>query len=118
KAAFGEKNPNDFEIYKPIEIPMGKGIVGFVAKNAVATLVTDTTKDDRYIVDDQMRLSEISAPLIYNGKVIGVIDSEHPQKGFFTERHLNVLKTISSLCANKVARALAEEESKKALNAQ
>lgn len=115
KAAYGAKNPHDFEIYKPMDIPVGRGIVGFVAQTAEAIIINDTSGDERYIVDDQNRLSEIAAPLIYNNKVIGVIDSEHPEKNFFTQRHLSILKTISSLCANKVARARADEEQAKAL---
>ncbi len=115
KAAYGAKNPNDFEIYQPIDIPMGKGIVGFVAKTGEPLIVDDTSKDSRYIADDQKRFSEIAVPLVYNNRVIGVIDSEHPEKKFYTERHLNVMRTISSLCANKVARALADEEREKAL---
>ena len=31
KAAFGPKNPRDYQIYHPIEIELGKGIVGQVA---------------------------------------------------------------------------------------
>lgn len=115
KAAYGAKNPNDFEIYEPIEIALGTGIVGNVAQTGQPIIVHDTSKDPRYIADDRQRFSEIAVPLIYNNKVIGVIDSEHPEKGFFTERHLSVMKTISSLCANKVARALADEEKEKAL---
>ena len=118
KAAYGHKNPNDFEIYKPIDIPVGEGIVGNVAKLGTALLVDDTSKDPRYIPDDKARLSELAVPLIYNDKVIGVIDSEHPEKNFFTQHHLDILNTISSLCANKVIRAMAEVEREKALKAQ
>ncbi|MEP1095894.1 MAG: ATP-binding protein [Cyclobacteriaceae bacterium] len=110
KAAFGNKNPNAFEIYKPMDIALGDGIVGRVAETQNAIIVENTSIDKRYIADDQRRLSELAVPLIYNKKVIGVIDSEHPEKNFFTERHLNVLKTISSLCANKVAKAMADQE--------
>ncbi|MEO9967821.1 MAG: ATP-binding protein [Reichenbachiella sp.] len=118
KAAFGEKNPYDFVIHRPIDIPVGKGIVGFVAKHSVPVIVNDTSKDERYLKDDQLRMSEMAVPLVYNKRVIGVIDSEHPEKHFFTERHLNVLKTISSLCANKVARAHADTERSRALKAR
>lgn len=118
KAAFGNKNPKAFEIYKPIEIPLGQGIVGNVANNAKAEIISDTTLDSRYITDDENRLSEIAVPLIYKGKVLGVIDSEHPEKGFFTRRHLDTLQTIASLCANKIARTLADIEKEKALKAQ
>ncbi|MEO9869179.1 ATP-binding protein [Ekhidna sp.] len=110
KAAFGSKNPYAFEIYKPMDIPVGDGIVGRVAETKEAIMIKDTSVDKRYIADDQRRLSELAVPLIYNQRIIGVIDSEHHKKDFFTIRHLNVLKTISSLCANKVAKAIADQE--------
>lgn len=118
KAAYGTKNPKAFEIYKPIDIPIGKGIVGAVAESAGSVIVPDTSIDKRYIPDDANRLSELAVPLIYNKKVIGVIDSEHPDKYFFTEHHLNILKTIASLCANKVIRAMAEKEREQAFKIQ
>jgi len=110
KAAHGPKSPRQFEIEHPIEIPLGKGIVGSVAANGRAEIINDTTKDSRYIVDDQHRYSEISIPIISDGKVLGVIDCEHSKKSFFTQKHLSILTTIASLCANKIVRAKAEEE--------
>ncbi len=59
KAAYGPKNPKDFEIVHPLEIPLGYGVVGTVAKTGKAELILDTTKDGRYIADDERRLSEI-----------------------------------------------------------
>lgn len=110
KAAHGPKSPTHFEIAQPIEIPLGKGIVGSVAANGRAEIVNDTTKDARYIVDDQQRFSEITVPIISNGEVLGVIDCEHSKKRFFTQKHLSILTTIASLCANKIVRTKAEEE--------
>lgn len=114
KAAYGPKNPVDFTIHQPIEIPVGKGIVGAVAQSGMAELVNDTEKDPRYIVDDQRRYSEIAVPIIIDKKVIGVIDSEHPQKNFFTQKHLQVLSAIAAFCANQVQKIKAEEENQKA----
>jgi ligand-binding sensor domain-containing protein/putative methionine-R-sulfoxide reductase with GAF domain len=113
-AAHGRKSPRQFVINKPLEIKKGMGIVGNVAKNARAEIIPDTTKDPRYIVDDEQRLSEISVPMIYNGKVLGVIDCEHSKKQFFTQKHLSILTTIASLCANKIVRARAEAEKQQA----
>ena len=110
KAAHGPKNPKQFEIDKPIEIPLGKGIVGSVALSGKPEIISDTTKDPRYIVDDERRFSEISIPIKSDGKVLGVIDCEHSKKGFFTQKHLSILTTIGSLCANKIVRAKAEQE--------
>jgi LytS/YehU family sensor histidine kinase len=85
--------------------------VGFSGR---AEIVPDTAKDPRYIVDDVRRLSEITVPIISDGKVLGVIDCEHSKKGFFTQKHLSILTTIASLCANKIVRARAEGERRKA----
>ncbi|MEM9834375.1 MAG: ATP-binding protein, partial [Bacteroidota bacterium] len=43
----------------------------------------------------------------------GVIDSEHPEKNFYTNYHLEALKTITALCGSKIAQALADEEAQK-----
>ncbi len=102
KAAWGHKTTSENNIVNPIEIPVGTGIVGTVAETGKGEIVADTSKDTRYLVDDEVRLSEITVPIIENGKVIGVIDSEHPQKGFYTDRHLQILLTIASLCADKM----------------
>jgi putative methionine-R-sulfoxide reductase with GAF domain/two-component sensor histidine kinase len=114
KAAHGRKSPREFEINQPIGIEMGKGIVGSVAFSGKPEIINDTSKDLRYIVDDEHRLSEISVPIIYNEKVLGVIDCEHSKKRFFTQKHLSILTTIASLCANKIIRVRAEEEKKEA----
>ncbi len=102
KAAWGPKTTDGKKIINPIEVPVGKGIVGTVAATGKAEIIPDTTADDRYIVDDAKRFSEIAVPLINNGKVLGVIDSEHSKKAFYTERHLEILTTIASLCAGKI----------------
>ncbi|MBC7904685.1 MAG: histidine kinase [Gemmatimonadaceae bacterium] len=110
KAAHGPKNPRNYEIEHPIEIPVGKGIVGSVAASGKPELIADTSLDKRYIVDDERRCSEISVPIISDGKVLGVIDCEHSRRNFFTQRHLSILTTIASLVANKIVRTMAEEE--------
>ncbi|HEV8284564.1 MAG TPA: histidine kinase [Chitinophagaceae bacterium] len=114
KAAYGPKMERDFTIYQPIEIPVGKGIVGTVAKTGKPELIANTELDERYIMDDAKRYSEVAVPLIIDDRVIGVIDSEHSKKNFFSQKHLNILSTIAVLCANQIQRANAEEEKQKA----
>lgn len=110
KAAWGPKLAKDLTISQPIEIPVGKGIVGSVAQYGKPELIANTELDKRYIADDARRCSELAVPLIINGNVIGVIDSEHSRKNFFTKRHLNILSTIAVLCATQIERAKAEQE--------
>ena len=109
KAAYGPKNPRSYEIFQPIEIPIGKGIVGSVAASGNAEIIKDTTKDDRYITDDEPRLSEITVPIVNEGKIIGIIDAEHPEKNFFKPRHLRILTKIAALCAGKINKVQIEE---------
>lgn len=101
-AAYGTKNPTDERIYNQIRLDLGEGIVGSVAITKCAEIINDTSKDPRYIVDDEPRLSEICIPILINGNLFGIIDSEHPEAGFFTEKHLCLLNIIASLCAQRI----------------
>ena len=102
KAAYGPKNPKDNTLYNPVTIAIGDGITGSVAKTGKAELVLDTSVDSRYIEDDDNRLSEICVPIVFENHLYGVIDCEHPEKGFFTSRHLKMLSAIASICAIKI----------------
>ncbi len=112
KAAWGPKTTEENKIINPIEIPVGKGVVGSVALRGEAEIINDTSLDIRYIVDDAVRLSEISIPIIIDGTVTGVIDSEHSKKHFYGERHLQILQTIAALCAGKIETINAEKEAR------
>lgn len=110
KAAHGPKSPEYIDILNPITIKKGAGIVGTVAATGLPELVHDTTDDKRYIVDDAARQSEIAVPIKIGQKVLGVIDSEHPDKNFYSSFHLDVLMTIASMVATKLQQAKAQEE--------
>ena len=109
RAAHGPKNPGAHDIFNPITIPVGQGIVGTVAKTGVVEQVADTRIDPRYITDDYNRLSELAVPIIHQGSVIGVLDSEHPDVNFFTDDHVQLLSTIASLASTRIDTALAME---------
>ncbi|MEO9003614.1 MAG: two-component regulator propeller domain-containing protein [Ginsengibacter sp.] len=91
-------------ILSPIEIPVGSGIVGTVAKTGVAEIVPDVTKDPRYILDDAQRCSEIAVPIIYENQVLGVIDSESSHFNYYTQWHLQILSDIAVRCAERIVK--------------
>lgn len=113
-AAYGDKLGKDDEILNQINIPIGEGIVGTVAQTGKPEIISDTSKDSRYIIDDKIRLSEITVPIIRHDEVIGVIDSEHSSKNFFTEDHLKTLTTIATLVSTKLKYALSLKQKEKA----
>lgn len=102
KAAYGPKNPKDKNIHNPVDIKLGEGITGSVAKTGNPEIISDTSQDNRYIIDDEQRLSEICVPIAYEDIIYGVIDCEHPEKNFFTNQHLKMFSAIASICAVKI----------------
>ena len=109
-SAFGPKNPQAREILNPIRLIIGQGIVGSVAASGLAEMIADTRKDVRYICDDQARLSELAVPIFSDGKVIGVIDSEHSQLDFFTPWHRDIFVAIAAMAGSRIAAARFEHE--------
>jgi LytS/YehU family sensor histidine kinase len=116
KAAHGPKNPRDYQIVKPLEIPIGVGICGYVALSGIPEVVHNTAEDVRYIVDDEPRLSELTVPIVTEGEVIGVIDCEHPEKNFFTQQHFRLLVAISSFYGIRVGKLRAEKREERERN--
>lgn len=92
------------------DVPLGKGIVGDAAQNKEAVLVRDVKKDPRYIETNPETRSELAVPLIYNDKVIGVLDLEHTKKGFFTDDHQRTMTTLAAQIAIAIENARLYEQ--------
>lgn len=112
KAAIGPKNPEGNKIINPLRIEVGKGITGKVATSSLPIIIHDTRLHPEYIPDDDFRLSEIAVPILLEGKVIGVIDSENSKPNFFTDQHLRILTAVASIYAGQIARIRAERKVK------
>jgi len=102
RAAWGPKAPEGNVIENYLELPVGTGIIGLVAQTGKAEIVGDVNQDPRYILDTFPRGSEITVPIFSRGKVIGIIDSEHPNKYFFEDKHLSVLTTLAAVMGIKI----------------
>ncbi|MDG2012173.1 MAG: ATP-binding protein [Pirellulaceae bacterium] len=109
KAAHGPKNPMGRMIVNPIKIKVGQGIVGSVALSGRAERIADTRLEERYLVDDDVRLSEMAVPIMLDSECIGVIDSEHSKLAFYTQQHEVLLTTIASMVATKISDAMRQE---------
>ncbi|MDQ1389932.1 MAG: phosphoserine phosphatase RsbU/P [Acidobacteriaceae bacterium] len=92
------------------EIPVGRGLVGQAAQTRQAILVPDVSKDPRYIEGNPETRSELTVPLIYKDKVIGVLDLEHTRRGFFTDDHRRTMTTLAAQVAIAIENARLYEE--------
>ena len=96
---FGER------IKREHNVTLGEGIIGHAALQRTPILVPDVRKDPRYIVANPEVRSELSVPLIYKGKVIGVIDLEHTRVNYYNEDHQTTLSTLAAQVAISIANA-------------
>lgn len=101
-AAWGEKNPFGRSILNPLIIPFGGGITGQVAQLRQPINVGDLSNDQSYIPDTQPARSEIFVPLMLRGRVVGVIESEHPEPNAFGAVELEILTTLAAMTGAKL----------------
>ncbi|HKH61950.1 MAG TPA: histidine kinase [Flavitalea sp.] len=109
KAAYGPKGKPEFISSQVFEVMPGQGIVGHAIVTRQPVLVGDTRKDPRYRVDDTFRLSEVCVPIIHNGELLGIIDSEHHLPNYYSERDIKILTTIATLTGNKIKQIESEQ---------
>ena len=109
-AATNQKLDSENNIKNALQINLGEGIVGKVAQSKRGIIVNNTSKHKDYIVDDQIRLSEITVPILLDNELIAIIDAEHPDKNFFKKTHLEFLSQISSLISVTLKKNIVELE--------
>jgi phosphoserine phosphatase RsbU/P len=86
-------------------IKVGEGVTGLAAQSRQAVLVEDVRDDPRYIEAVPNVCSELAIPLITKNRVIGVIDLEAREPGYFTEEHNRVLTLVASRMAAGIENA-------------
>lgn len=109
KAAYGNKDKGTRKIVSPIEIPLGEGIVGSVATSCQWECISDVSQDTRYVLDDMQRQSELAVPIHDEGTILGVLDSEHSEKGFFKKEHIFLFQLIAKLTEVKLKQIVKKE---------
>jgi two-component system NtrC family sensor kinase len=115
-AAYGIKNPNPREILDPLAIVVGSGIVGAAAATMQPQRVSDTREDPRYISDTFAGCSELAVPIVYQGQVLGVLDSESSTTGRYTSTDESMFVAIATLAAPRIASAMADRDHRHAIH--
>jgi sigma-B regulation protein RsbU (phosphoserine phosphatase) len=75
------------------------GIVGAAVASGRPIRVPDVSQDPRYILCNPETRSELTVPMMYKGRVAGVIDLESPVKDFFTDQHVQTLSILAASLA-------------------
>jgi len=93
------------EFAERARIKVGEGVTGQAAQLRQAVLIDDVTQDLRYISAVPNVRSELAVPLTTKNRVIGVIDLEARDPGYFNEEHKRLLTLIASRMAAGIENA-------------
>jgi signal transduction histidine kinase len=102
-----------------VQLALGEGIAGWVAKNAQPAVVPDKWKDNRYRYIPELRgqdfTSMVSVPMLVRGRVVGVLNVHSKAARNYGEEDLALLTQVANLMARAIENArlyrrLAERE--------
>ena len=76
-------------------IPIGKGVCGFAAKAGKTEIVSDVSKDPRYLQCFLSTKSEIVVPIFNQSSVVGEIDVDGDQLDAFSSLDREFLEAVA-----------------------
>jgi sigma-B regulation protein RsbU (phosphoserine phosphatase) len=88
-----------------VTVHYGQGAVGAAGGARRPVVIPDVSKDPRVAFVDPDVRSELTIPLIYRERVIGVVDMVSAQRGYFTEEHARLFSTLAPQIAVAIENA-------------
>ncbi len=93
------------ELVRNLRIKVGEGIVGRAVAQRRSVLINDVHSEPNYIPSQPSIRSELAVPLMFRGRLIGVIDLEATWPDFFNESHVSLLELLASRMAMAIENA-------------
>jgi len=87
------------KVVQTLRIGFGEGLIGTAALEQRTVVVDDVRTDARYIEVVKEARSELAIPLMLKNRVVGVLDIESPEIGYFREEQVHVLNLLASQIA-------------------
>lgn len=82
-------------------IPIGKGVCGYAAKSGKTEIVSDVTKDPRYLQCFLSTKAEIVVPIKAQGSVVGEIDVDSDELDAFSAVDGEFLEAVARKIASR-----------------
>ena len=86
-----------------IRIPIGKGVCGAAAESKTTQLVRDVHAFPGHIACDAASQSELVVPILFQGRMIAVLDLDSPRPARFDEQDQRGFEAICALIAPRLA---------------
>ena len=84
-------------------IPLGRGICGAAATEKATIIVDDVNADPRYLACSIETKSEIVAPIMFEGQVLGEIDIDSDKHAAFGPKDKELVEAVAAMLAPKLA---------------
>lgn len=93
-------------------IPANSGICGTVLQTGTPLFVSDVAGDPRYIPGVKGARSELAVPLVWEGKILGVLNVESQTPGTYGQADLDLLTTVAEQAAAAIGNAALHEKTR------
>ncbi len=84
-------------------IPLGRGICGAAATEKQTIIVDDVNADPRYLACSIETKSEIVAPILFDGVVLGEIDIDSDRPAAFGDDDKQLVEAVAAMLAPRLA---------------
>ena len=101
---------------RPVRIPLGQGICGWVAQNGQPLLVPDVRQEPRFYAEADLASgfetrSILAVPIVVLGRAVGVIELlNKADRTAFTPWDQRILMAIATLAGDAIERAAMRQE--------
>jgi sigma-B regulation protein RsbU (phosphoserine phosphatase) len=85
-----------------LHLKIGEGISGWAAEHGQGVVVPDVSLDPRYVNARPSTRSQLVAPLMSGGKVLGVVNLESDRPGAYTDEDLEILQAFANQAAASI----------------
>lgn len=93
-----------------LRLKLDEGLVGWAARHKQGVICPDCSKDSRYVNSRARTCSEMAAPMLSGGKVIGIFNLENNSLNAYNEEDLRLLQTFAAQAGVSIERARLYEE--------
>jgi len=97
------------EVVGTVELAIGEGVAGWVARNAEPAVIPDKWNDQRYRYIPALRgedyASLVSVPMLVEGRVMGVLNVHSAEQRTYVDADLTLLTGVANLVARSVEKA-------------
>lgn len=97
--------PPEVDRYRTEPWPTDRGITGRVARSGVLAVVPDVAQDPDYVAVSSTSRSQLSVPIVHEGRVIGALTLESDRPAAFAEEHVRFIRLLADHAAIGITNA-------------